>query len=286
MSDLGSMDSVMYRFRNNHEQAAINGLMLDDQKKRTYFEVALYYSSSFHRGGGGDSMGKNNSWSQSTDITSLPDTNWELLHVIALHYDLAEVPVPAMLHYYDSSASLSSLSVRDKAHGRLLSAYLMLDNILHHASTLDVKIDETMEQRRDIASRMVRTIGGGDLKDNIKMLTKDHFRVAFAEDIFAFKKGLITLTKFGQSVGTIEKEGYISGCKLYIQAILLLLLVLEDDAFANLMSSLGSFMGELGIKYTKGKVREAKCRIRLPNIGQMYKAERFLTEKALPRLKR
>ena len=30
----------------------------------------------------------------------------------------------------------------------------------------------------------------------------------------------------------------------------------------------------------------AKCRIRLPNIGQMYKAERFLTEKALPRLKR
>src|SRR5210317_913549 len=89
MSDLSSMDSVMYRFRNNHEQSVINGLMLNDQKKRTHFEVAVYYASSFR--GGGDSLGENDSLS--TDITTVPATNWALYHVIALHYDLAEVPV-------------------------------------------------------------------------------------------------------------------------------------------------------------------------------------------------
>ena len=255
MSDLSSMDSVMYRFRNNHEQSVINGLMLNDQKKRTHFEVAAYYSSSFH-GGGGDSLGENDSSSLSTDITTVPTTNWGLFHIIALHYDLADVPIPAMLHYYDSSASLASLGVRDKAHGSLLSAYLMLEKILHLASTLDVKIDETVGQRRQIAGQMVQTIGNENLKDSMKILTKDHLRLAFAGDIFAFKKSLIMLTKFGQSVGTIEKEGYLFGSELYLQAILLVLLVLEDEAFANLTSSLGSFLGQLDIKCMKEKANE------------------------------
>mmetsp|Transcript_5910 Transcript_5910/g.13459 ORF Transcript_5910/g.13459 Transcript_5910/m.13459 type:complete len:2439 (+) Transcript_5910:2-7318(+) len=256
MSDLSSMESVMYRFRNSHEQSVINGLMLNDQKKRTHFEVAAYYSSAFQRGGG-DSWGENDSSSVSTDVTSVSSTNWELFHIIALHYDLADVPVPAMLNYYDSSASLASLGLRDKAHGRLLSAYLMLEKVLHHASTLDVKIDESVKQRRHIAGQMVRTIGGEDLKDNMKMLTKDHLRVAFDGDVFAFKKSLAMLTKFGQSVGTIEKEGYLFGSELYIQAILLLLLVLDDDVFANLTSGVGSFLGQLDIKCMKNKGRDS-----------------------------
>lgn len=253
MSDLSSMDSIAYRFRNNHERSVINGLMLNDQKKRTHFEVAAFYSSSFHRGGG-DSLGDNDSSSLSTDVTSVSGTNWAVFHVIALHYDLADVPIPAMLHYYDSSASLAGLGVRDKAHGRLLSAYLMLEKVFHHASSLDVKIEESLEQRRHIASEMVQTIGGDQLTDNVKMLTKltkEHLRVAFDGDIFAFKTSLVVLQKFGQSVGTIEKEGYLFGSELYIQAILLLLLVLEDDAFANLTSSLGSFLGQLDIKSMK-----------------------------------
>ena len=261
MSDLSSMDAVIYRFRNNHERKVINDLMLNDQKKRTHFEVAAYYSASFHRGGGGDSLGENDSSSLSTDITSVSNTNWEVFHVIALHYDLAEVPIPAMLHYYDSSASLASLGVRDKAHGRLLSAYLMLEKILHQASSLDVKVEESLEQRRHIAGQMIRTIGGDQLKDNVKVLTKltkEHLRVAFDGDIFAFKKSLVVLQKFGQSVGTIEKEGYLFGSELYIQAILLLLLVLEDDTLTNLTSSLDSFLGleKLGIAPMKGGTRK------------------------------
>ena len=103
MSDLSSMDSIAYRFRSDHERSVINGLMLQDQKKRTHFEVAAYYSSSFRRGGGDTSLGDNESSSLSTDITSVSATNWELFHVIALHYDLADVPIPAMLHYFDCS---------------------------------------------------------------------------------------------------------------------------------------------------------------------------------------
>lgn len=75
-------------------------------------------------------------------ITTIPSTNWEVFHIIAMHYDLADVPIPAMLHYIESASSLSSLGVRDKAHGRLLSAYLMLEKVLRQASTLDVKVDE------------------------------------------------------------------------------------------------------------------------------------------------
>jgi hypothetical protein len=98
---------------------------------------------------------------------------------------------------------------------------------------------------------MVRTIGSKDLKDSMVVLTKDHLRVAFSGDIFAFKKGLTMLTKFGQSVGTIEKEGYLFGSELYIQAILLVLLVLEDEAFTNLTSSLSSFLGQSEITSMK-----------------------------------
>jgi len=251
MSDLSSMDSIMYRFRNNHEQSVINGLMLNDQKKRTHFEVAAYYSSSFSKSGDSLGGGENDSSSLSTDITNVPTTNWELFHIIALHYDLAEMPIPAMLHYYDSSASLSSLGLREKAHGRLLSAYLMLEKTLHYASTLDVKLDEADETRRQIAGKMVQTIGNDNLKESMKILTKHHLQLAFAGDTFAFKNSLVMLTKFGQSVGTIEEEGFLFGSELYLQAILLVLLVLEDGAFANLTSSLDSFLGQLDIGSVK-----------------------------------
>ncbi|KAL7552056.1 hypothetical protein ACHAWF_015258 [Thalassiosira exigua] len=259
MSDLSSMDSVMYRFRNDHEQTVVNGLMLNDQKKRTHLEVAVYYSSHYNRGGGGDGSGDNDSSSLSTDITSVPATNWELFQILALHYDLADVPIPAMQNYFDSSMSLASLGVRDKSHGRLISSYLMLEKILRYASTVDVKIDEYTEMRRQIAGQMIRTIGNEDLKDGTKVLSKEHLRIAFGNDILAFNKSLVMLTKFGQSVGTIEKEGYIFGSELYIQAILLVLLTLEDDAFANLTSSLSSFLGHVDMKHQKeqGKGQDA-----------------------------
>ena len=144
MSDLSSLDSFIFRFRSKHEQQVINSFMLSDQKKRIHFEVADYYSSTLRRGGGDSLRGENESSSSSTmsTITTIPSTNWEVFHIIAMHYDLADVPIPAMLHYIESASSLSSLGVRDKAHGRLLSAYLMLEKVLRQASTLDVKVDE------------------------------------------------------------------------------------------------------------------------------------------------
>ena len=253
MSDLGSMDSIIYRFSNNHERSVINGLMLDDQKKRTHFEVANYYSS-LHGSTGDGSSKETDSSSFSTDITTVTITNWELCHIVALHYDLASVPIPAMLHYYDSASSLASLGLRNKAHSRLLSSYFMLEKVLHHASIVDVEINTTAEQRRQLAGKMIQTIVGAQTTNNsMKMLSKDHLRIAFAGDIFAFKKGLSMLTKFGQSVGTIEKEGYLLGSEIYIQAIHLVLLLLTDVAFNNLLSSLGPLLGQLDIHYTREK---------------------------------
>lgn len=246
MSDLSSMDSVMYRFRNNHEQLVINRLMLDDQKKRTHFEVAKYYSSSVGKGSfcrdAGDSA---------TENDSLLSSNYGVLNVIALHYDMSDAPIPAMLYYYDSSASLSSLGVRDKAHGHLRSAYLMLQKILRNASVQDIMVVDSVEQRRCTASQMIHIIAGEQLKDNLRVLsrlTKEHLRVAFDGDIHAFKSSLTMLIKFGQSVGTIEKEGFQFASELFTEAIILLLIVLEDDAFTNLTSSVGSFLGQPDIK--------------------------------------
>jgi len=258
MSDLGSMDTVSYRFQNNHEQSVINALMLNDQKNRMHFAIASHYASSMNKGGG-DIIGDNEatSLSNSTEFTHFVPADWELLHVIAMHFDLADAPIPAMLHYYESSNALSSLGIRDKVHGRLLSAYLMLEKVLQHASTQRVKIDESVEQRREVSGQMIRTIGGDRLMDSMTVLTKltkDHLRLAFNGDIYAFKQSLIVLNKFAQSVGTIEKEGYIFGSELYTQAILLLLLVLDDDAFANLTTKLGSFLGQREIKYAKEKI--------------------------------
>jgi hypothetical protein len=257
MSDLGCMDLIMYRFRNNYEQSVINGLMLNDQKKRMHFAVASHYSSSTHVGQK-ESAGDQESLTISTDSPHITRTDWELLSVIAMHFDLADAPIPAMLHYYESSTALSSLGIRDKVHGRLLSAYLMLEKVLRHSSTQDVKIDESDEQRQRVAVQIIRTIAGDHLKDNVAVLTKltkEHLRLAFKSDIYAFKQSLTVLIKFAQSVGTIEKEGYIFGSELYIQAILLLLLVLDDDALANLTTNLGSILGQLDITYAKVKIR-------------------------------
>ena len=171
MSDLGCMDLIMYRFRNSYEQSVINGLMLNDQKKRMHFEVASHYSSSTHVGRK-ESAGDHESLTISTDSPHITRADWELLNVIAMHFDLADAPIPAMLHYYESSTALSSLGIRDKVHGRLLSAYLMLEKVLQHSSNQDVKIDESDGQRQRVAVQMIRKIAGDHLKDNVAVLTK------------------------------------------------------------------------------------------------------------------
>eukprot|EP00984_Skeletonema_dohrnii_P021840 scaffold11014_cov110-Skeletonema_dohrnii-CCMP3373.AAC.1 len=253
MSDLASMDSVMYRFRSTHEQSVINGLMLNDQKQRTHFEVALHYQSTHSRESGTENPSDSDdvSGSLSTDITIIPTTNWQLFHVTALHYDLADAHLPALLQYYESSTQLAWLGMRDGAHGRLLSAYLMLEKMLRDATALDIYVNETTEQRQTVASQMVKIIGNKELSDVLKGITKEHLRSVFDGDILAFKTTLSMLTKFGQSVGTIEKEGYKFGSELYLQAILLVLLVLDDDAFSNLTSNLDSFLKETNIQEMK-----------------------------------
>ena len=245
MSDLSSLDSVMYRFRNKQEQIIINSLMLDDQKRRTHLEVAMYYSTSYNRGGevSGENDEGSSAFSSSSEFTTIPTSNWQILHITALHYDLGNAPIPAMLHYYDSSSELAWLGIRDRSHGSLLSSYLMLEKLIHSVNFTEIAIDESMRQRQKVTKQMVEIIGGKEVKGTMQVLTQEHLRHMFTGDLEDFKKCIIMLTKFGQSVGTIEKEGYTFGAEIYLQAIQLLLLVLKDRAFINLTSKLGPFLG-------------------------------------------
>ena len=246
MSDLSTLDSVMYRFRNKREQISINSLMLDDQKRRTHFEVATYYATSYNRGGEISSENdEGSSTFSSSESTVIPTSNWQILHIIALHYDLANAPMPAMLHYYDSSTELSWLGIRDRSHGSLLSSYLMLEKLIHNTNAIDIKISESTRLRQQLARKMVEIIGGKKVKDSMQRLTQEHLRQMFSGDLDDFKKCLVMLTKFGQSVGTIEKEGYLFGAEIYLEAIQLLLLVLKEKAFCNLTSQLESFLGQV-----------------------------------------
>ena len=245
MSDLSSLDSVMYRFRNKREQLIINNLMLDDQKRRTHLEVAMYYSTFYNKGGEISSENDEGSsaFSSQLDFTTIPTSNWQILHIIALHYDLGSAPIPAMLHYYDSSRELAGLGIRDRSHGSLLSSFLMLEKLIHGASFADVIVDERMRQRQQLTNQIVEIIGAKEVKGSMQMLTQGHLRRIFSGHLDDFKKCIIMLTQFGQSVGTIEKEGYNFGAEIYLQAIQLLLLVVDEKVFNNLTSKLGSFLG-------------------------------------------
>ena len=244
MSDLSSLDSVMYRFRNKREQIVINSLMLDDQKRRTHLEIAMYYSTSYNKGGDISSENDEGSsaFSSQSEFTTIPTSNWQILHIIALHYDLGNTPIPAMLHYYDSSRELAWLGIRDRSHGSLISSFLMLEKLIHGATFSDVIIDESMRQRQQLTNQMVKIIGAKEVKKSMQALTQGHLRHIFSGHLDDFKKCIIMLTQFGQSVGTIEKEGYKFGAEIYLQAIQLLLLVLEEKAFINLTSKLSSFL--------------------------------------------
>jgi class 3 adenylate cyclase len=246
MGDASSMDTELYRFVNENEQLVINGLMLEDQKRRAHFEVAEYYSKT--RVEGGEISADDHESQFSFELSLFPTLSWQMLHITALHYDLAGAAVQAMLHYYDSGIELARLGVRDRAHGSLLSAYLMLEKRMHDASSLDTasaKITEEVQQRRRVSKEMLQMIGDKGLPASMQMLTQEHLRFMFSSDIDAFVKCITMLTKFGQSVGTIEKEGYKFGSDIYLQAIYLMLLALKDTSFRNMRSRLIRFLGPL-----------------------------------------
>jgi len=247
MSELANLDSEQFRFRSKSEQSLINGLMLDDQKRKIHFEVAMYYSSISSRENSASGEGDDNSSSYSSfstsDFTALPTSDWKLSHIVALHYDLADVHVPALLHYFDASKELAWLGVRDRSHANLSSAYRMLEKLIHKAPSLEINADRRIQQRKELVSQMVRIIGNKDIPESMQVLTQEHLRLLFADDAQALNKCLMMLIKFGQSVGTIEKEGYSVMADVYLKTILLTMLVLEEKVFKNLISSLSSFLG-------------------------------------------
>jgi len=244
MGDVSSLDTELYRFVNRDEQMIINGLMLEDQKMRTHHEVAQYYETRL----GGD-VTTDEEWSNSafsSDFSMLPSLNWQMLHITALHYDMAEAPIKAMVHYFDSGSELARLGVRDRAHGSLLSSYLMLEKRMHQVSELDIpQINEGDQKRWRLSKLMVEKIGSKELPLSMQKLTPKHLEIMFASDIDSFVKCITMLTKFGQSVGTIEKEGYKFGSDIYLQAIFLLLLALKDAAFERTKSRMGQLLGLL-----------------------------------------
>lgn len=121
----------------------------------------------------------------------------------------------------------------------------MFEKIVHEASELDVEMDEIAEQRRVIAHRMVTLVGDEEIKGDLRRVTKVHLSCIFSDDIYALETAVKMLCKFGQSVGTLEKEGYLFGSELYLQAILVVMLVVTDDVFSKITNALLNFLGKL-----------------------------------------
>ena len=260
MSDSSSIDSNMYRFNSKVEQQVVNGLMLDEQKKKAHFEVAKYYQKRCVAET--RSVDESNSQASLTTSSTIPALGWQLLHIIALHYDLAGATVQAMLYYFDSGNELATLGLRDHSHGSLLSSYLMLEKRIHSASLLDTQlISEKAHQKQLIVKEMLHMIGNTELSRSILMLTQEHLKFMFLGDINVLMKCITMLTKFGQSVGTIEEDGFKFGSDLYLQAIYLLLLALKGAVFYNLKKRLTCFFS-LSFKnsdYSQTNVNEKFC---------------------------
>lgn len=216
--------------------------MLEDQKKIAHHHVAQYYRSILDGGvvtGGSDFSTANSSFSENLH----PSLSWQMQHITALHYDLAGYSVQAMLKYFSSGTELARLGIRDRAHGSLLSAYLMFERRIHEARNFQIPhCDQEQMNRQHIVGRIYEIIGDKELPASMKTLTIEHLKLMFENDTSALTTCIQLLTKYGQSVGTIEKEGYKIGSDIYLQAIFLLLLALEEHGFQNMMSRVSRFI--------------------------------------------
>lgn len=244
LSEISTFDSLAYRFRNEYEQRIINGLMLKDQKQRAHLAIAKYYENLTERG-----MYISNE-EDSTNITSvtssIPQTNWEILHLIALHLDMGNATLPAMLNYFKTGNELARLGLRDNSHTNLSAAYLLMMKLLQNQSAQqfdesEVKRDVIKQQQ--LAKMMVgKIVEELELPEWMKFINQDHLRTIFVGDIDALTTSIIMLIKFGQSVTTLEKEGYKLATEIYIHAIYLSLLIVKEDVFRSMLDTLHHFI--------------------------------------------
>lgn len=264
-NDMSSMDSAFYRFANQDDCTIINGLMLDDQKRQIHLEVAKFYElsikSTYESENEELSANSNDkgflpssgsaSYSLGFSTTDISNLSWQLLHITALHYEMAESQVPAIVYYFDASTELAKLGIRDLAHSALASSYAMLEKLMHQVpnprvtpgDVVVVVENDYVEARQRLCESIIKKVSGvTKLPSQIENVTKENIRILMNDDKDVFTVCIRMLTKFGQSVGTIEKEGYKLGADIYVQAIYLVLLVLRDSAFQSMMERISRFL--------------------------------------------
>jgi len=259
-ADYLSMESTQsFRFASALEQMCVNELMIEDQKRELHLLLAEHYENRLQglgdegdvgfleddvTDGGGSTSTLTTSFTMGNSVPLRP--SWQVSHLTATHFSMAAASIQALLYFFDASTELARLGLREKSHGSLLSAYSCFEQRLDQCrrSEQNIVIQSSKKERNRLATTLLQMICEVDVPPAMETLTQDHLRWMFDANSDDFVVCIRMLFKFGQSIGIIEKDGYIHGAKVYQQVVFLTLLGLSEEAFARTVSQLQDYLGD------------------------------------------
>ena len=261
-ADYLSMEATQnFRFASVFEQMCVNDLMIEDQKRELHLRLAEHYETRLlglvddrdvgfleddATYGGGSLSTLTTSYTMGTASGTSTKPNWQITHLTATHFSMAAASVQALIYYFDAATELARLGLREKSHGSLLSAYSCFEQRLDQCRRNDesIVIQSCAKERNRLARRLLQMICEADVPPAIEMLTQDHLRWMFDANSQDLVLCINMLFKFGQSIGVIEKEGYVHGAKVYQQVVFLTLLGLSEEAFSRTVSQLKEYLDD------------------------------------------
>lgn len=257
-ADYLSIESTQsFRFASALEQMCVNELMIEDQKRELHLVLAEHYENRLL--GLGDDLGffdddvTDGGGSVSTLTTNFTmgtltgaRPSWQITHLTATHFSMAAASIQALLYFFDAATELARLGLREKSHGSLLSAYACFEQRLDQCrrNEENIVIQSGAQERNRLAKRLLQMICEVDVPPAMESLTQDHLRWMFESSSHDFVVCINMLFKFGQSIGIIEKEGYVHGAKVYQQVVFLTLLGLSEEAFSRTVSQLQDYLDD------------------------------------------
>lgn len=261
-ADYLSMESTQsFRFASALEQMCVNELMIEDQKRELHLLLAEHYESRLLglgderdvgfleddvTDGGGSISTLTTSFTMGISTGAAMRASWQITHLTATHFSMAAASIQALLYFFDAATELARLGLREKSHGSLLSAYSCFEQRLDQCrrSEENIVIKSGARERNRLAKRLLQMICEVDVPPAMEALTQDHLRWMFESSSQDFVVCIKMLFKFGQSIGTIEKEGYVHGAKVYQQVVFLTLLGLSEEAFARTVFQLQDYLDD------------------------------------------
>ena len=261
-ADYLSMEATQsFRFASALEQMCVNDLMIEDQKRELHLRLAEHYETRLlglvddrdavfleddATVGGGSISTLTTTYTMGIALGTSTKPNWQITHLTATHFSMAAASVQALIYFFDAATELARLGLREKSHGSLLSAYSCFEQRLDQCRRNDenIIIQSCAKERNRLARRLLQMICEADVPPAIEILTQDHLRWMFDANSQDLVLCIKMLFKFGQSIGVIEKEGYLHGAKVYQQVVYLTLLGLSEEAFSRTVSQLKEYLDD------------------------------------------